>query len=61
MAHEHRFISPFPGKTLERCRDCGMWLIHTEYKVVWLPPLEELRSQRLFRRPAELFLFPSRT
>ncbi len=44
-SHEHLWESPFEGKHIERCQCCvNKWRIHTEDKVVILPPPEALAS-----------------
>lgn len=42
----HRFEAPFPNKHLEHCRDCGIWRIHSEDSIVWLPPPNVLAAPR---------------
>jgi len=43
---EHVWETPFPQKHLERCRLCGIWRIHNEDVVIWLPPPEALAAAR---------------
>lgn len=59
--HEHQWTTPAPEKHLERCACCGIWRIHTEDKIVPLPPPEALaglrREHPAAGRPGRLLRF----
>ena len=49
-SHKHCFETPFSNKHLERCKHCGIWQIHTEEHIVYLPPPEVLVcARRVFK------------
>lgn len=52
--HEHQWSAPLPNKHLEYCSACGIWRIHDEDLVVWLPPANALARARLQKTTTRL-------